>query len=80
MSMPSGRMSGRARLWTMTSSSWLLETINTTKPFLSRSSDSDRVRGRAGEPATTTTSMRPPLRARLARRVFRHRAVLWYVR
>ena len=80
ISILKGRMSGRDRFWTIISSSWLLATMKTTKPFLSRSSDSDLVRGNAGEPAITTTSIRPPLRDRLARRVLRHRAVLRYDR
>jgi len=67
----SGRMSGRDSCRTKYSSSALLATTKTTKPLLSRSSESDLVKGKVGDPATTTTSCRPPLRARLARRVLR---------
>lgn len=74
------RMSGRDRFWTIISSSGPLETINTTNPFLSRSKDSDRVRGRLGDPAITTTSVRPPLRDRFARLVLRSLAFVRYVR
>lgn len=76
--MLNGRMSGLDRFWTICSSSWLLLTMKTIKPFLSKSNDSDRVRGSAGDPAMTTTSTRPPLRALLARRDFLHRALLRY--
>lgn len=71
VSIARGRMSGRDRLLIITSSSGLLETMNTTKPFLSRSKASDRVKWRDGDPARTTTSVRPPLRDRFARLVFR---------
>lgn len=80
ISMLKGRMSGRAKCWTIISSSWLLATTNTTNPLRSKSSDSDLVKGSAGEPAITTTSIRPPLRERRARLDFVHRAVVLYVR
>jgi len=80
MSIPRGLISGLARFWTITSSSLVLQTTKTMKPFLSRSRASDRVSGRAGEPATTTTSTRPPLRDRLARRFLRMDTLALYVR
>lgn len=40
------------------------------KPRLSMSKDKDLVKGRDGDPAITTTSVRPPFRALLARLVF----------
>jgi hypothetical protein len=58
----------------------VLHTTNTMNPFRSRSRDRDRVRGNAGDPAMTTTSTRPPLRALLARRVLRPSLLLLYVR
>lgn len=71
MSIVRGRMSCLARVCTMASSSAALQTTKTIKPLLSMSSESDLVRGSAGEPAITTTSDRPPFLARLALRVFR---------
>lgn len=77
--MVSGLMSGRDMLCTMTSSSMVLHTIKTMNPLRSMSSDSDLVSGSAGDPAMTTTSSLPPLRARFARRVFRPSLLLLYV-
>jgi len=44
--------------------------MKTMKPRLSMSKDKDLVKGRDGDPAITTTSVRPPFRALLARLVF----------
>jgi hypothetical protein len=65
-----GRISGLFIAWTMDSSSAALQTIKTMKPRLSISKDKDLVKGRVGEPAITTTSVRPPFLALLARLVF----------
>lgn len=71
ISMLKALMSGRERLCTASSSSIVLQTMKTINPLLSISNDKDLVNGSMGDPATTTTSSRPPLRARFARRVLR---------
>lgn len=70
MSIPKGLISGLEIFCTIVSSSAVLHTMKTMKPLLSKSSASERVNGRLGDPAITTTSRRAPFRARLALRVF----------
>ena len=72
-------MSARDCDLTYCSSEKLLTGMYTMKPRLSRSKESDRVRGDCGEPASTTTSVfAPPSAERFARRLllwdllFRH--------
>lgn len=66
VSMLSGRISALAKAWTIASSSAALQTTYTMNPRRSMSRDRDFVRGRVGDPAMTTTSVRPPLRALFA--------------
>lgn len=75
MSMPSGRMSVLDRFCTTTSSSTVLHTMYTMNPLLSKSSARERVTGRFGDPAMTTTSSLAPFLARLALLVLRQRAL-----
>lgn len=70
ISMERGRMSGLDRFDTMLSSSTALHTMKTMKPRLSMSRARDFVSGRVGEPAITTTSVRPPFLAFFALRTF----------
>lgn len=72
VSMLRGRISGRDIACTVDSSSAALQTTNTICPLLSISKASDFVNGSIGDPAMTTTSTLPPLRAFLALRVLRN--------
>jgi hypothetical protein len=47
-------------------------------PRLSMSKDRDLVNGSVGEPAMTTTSVRPPFLARFALLVLRMYLLVWY--
>lgn len=72
------RISGLPRPWTRFSCSRALQTIYTMKPRFSMSRDKDLVRGSDGDPAITTTSVRPPFFARFAFLVFRRDRFAWY--